>query len=29
MKELLREVFGFDALRSGQEEVIAALLEGR
>ena len=29
MKELLREVFGFDELRAGQEEVIAALLEGR
>ena len=29
MKDLLREVFGFDALRAGQEEVISALLEGR
>ena len=29
MKDLLREVFGFDALRAGQEEVISALLDGR
>lgn len=29
VKDVLREIFGFGELRAGQEEVIAALLEGR
>jgi ATP-dependent DNA helicase RecQ len=29
VKELLKEVFGFDQLRAGQEEVISTLLAGR
>jgi ATP-dependent DNA helicase RecQ len=28
-KEVLRDVFGFDAFRAGQEEIITAVLEGR
>jgi ATP-dependent DNA helicase RecQ len=28
-RELLRSVFGFDAFRPGQEEVVAAILDGR
>jgi ATP-dependent DNA helicase RecQ len=29
MKEVLREVFGFENLRAGQEEVVSFLMEGR
>ena len=29
VNEVLKEVFGFDKLRAGQEEVVSVLLEGR
>lgn len=29
MKEVLRDVFGFEGLRGGQEEVVSVLMEGR
>lgn len=29
VKEVLREIFGFEELRAGQQEVISVLLEGR
>ncbi|MBG7608065.1 MAG: RecQ family ATP-dependent DNA helicase [Verrucomicrobia bacterium] len=29
VKEVLREVFGFEGLRAGQEEVVSVLMEGR